>query len=124
MDYQVTNKQQTNNQTNRFIPIIQRIIYLSNSVVYSIHPLSTISFLFNEHSLYNLLGSLAGATAVMFTYPLDVARVRLAVGVTKKNFNGVFDCISTIAKKEGIAGVYRGMSPTLMVLIQDIFNLY
>eukprot|EP01119_Soliformovum_irregulare_P023742 TRINITY_DN8360_c0_g1_i1.p1 TRINITY_DN8360_c0_g1~~TRINITY_DN8360_c0_g1_i1.p1 ORF type:complete len:333 (-),score=41.16 TRINITY_DN8360_c0_g1_i1:95-1024(-) len=61
-------------------------------------------------------GSLAGATSVMFTYPLDLVRVRMAVSVHKQ-FDGIYDCIRTIIKADGAYGLFRGMSPTLMGIV-------
>lgn len=62
-----------------------------------------------------LAGSMAGATSVIFTYPLDLVRVQLAVDTSKKRFNGIIHCIYSIARQQGIPGLYKGMSPTLMV---------
>lgn len=59
-------------------------------------------------------GSLAGATSVIFTYPLDLVRVRMAVSV-KKQFTGILHCIRTAIANDGALGLFRGMSPTLMV---------
>jgi solute carrier family 25 protein 16 len=65
-------------------------------------------------------GSLAGATAVLFTYPLDLIRVQLAVAVRKKIYNGVFHALVEIPKKEGIRGLLKGISPTLWVNFTSI----
>lgn len=46
-------------------------------------------------------GGAAGATSLLFVYPLDFARTRLAADVGKGNdrqFKGMAHCISTIAK--------------------------
>ncbi len=60
-------------------------------------------------------GSLAGATSVIFTYPLDLIRVQLAISVDKPHFDGVKDAIVKIYNHEGVVALYRGMSPTLLV---------
>lgn len=57
-------------------------------------------------------GGAAGATSLMFVYPLDFARTRLGADVGKsaaeRQFSGLANCISTIAKKDGVIGLYRG----------------
>ncbi|KAG9407353.1 hypothetical protein AC1031_002083 [Aphanomyces cochlioides] len=56
-------------------------------------------------------GGAAGATSLLFVYPLDFARTRLGadVGVGKeRQYNGLVHCITTIAKTDGVAGLYRG----------------
>jgi solute carrier family 25 (adenine nucleotide translocator) protein 4/5/6/31 len=68
---------------------------------------------FTKWFISNLLsGGLAGTTSLMFVYPLDFARTRLGTDMGKskaeRQFNGMFDCISKIAKSDGIGGLYRG----------------
>jgi solute carrier family 25 (adenine nucleotide translocator) protein 4/5/6/31 len=55
-------------------------------------------------------GGAAGATSLMFVYPLDFARTRLAAdvgkakktgGAAEREFNGLVDCISKIFKSDG-----------------------
>lgn len=56
-------------------------------------------------------GGAAGATSLMFVYPLDFARTRLAadVGVGKSRmYTGLGNCISTIYKQDGAKGLYQG----------------
>lgn len=59
-------------------------------------------------------GGLAGAVANTICYPFDFARTRLASDVKKGKgqFNGIWDCISTTVKKQGITGLYTGWSVT------------
>ncbi|KAK4602690.1 hypothetical protein RGQ29_011625 [Quercus rubra] len=67
-------------------------------------------------------GSFAGGTAVLFTYPLDLVRTKLAyqvVGSSKLNaqmsiknelvYKGILDCFSKTYKEAGIRGLYRGV---------------
>jgi hypothetical protein len=63
---------------------------------------------------------LAGTTSVIFTYPLDLIRVQLAVSVEKNRYNGIWDAIATIYKREGIRGLYRGSVPTILVKINKL----
>ncbi|GAB4852750.1 Mitochondrial carrier protein CoAc2, variant 3 [Ancistrocladus abbreviatus] len=71
-------------------------------------------------------GSFAGGTAVLFTYPLDLVRTKLAYQVVesaKSNFKrlvhseqlykGIFDCFSKTYKEAGMRGLYRGVAPSL-----------
>ncbi|KAJ8750986.1 hypothetical protein K2173_016167 [Erythroxylum novogranatense] len=71
-------------------------------------------------------GSFAGGTAVLFTYPLDLVRTKLAyqvVGSAKVNisglasneqvYRGIADCFSRTFKDSGFRGLYRGVAPSL-----------
>ncbi|UJR18651.1 hypothetical protein I4U23_005559 [Adineta vaga] len=65
--------------------------------------------------LGNLLaGGMAGATGSLFLYPLEFARTRLAVDIGKfaneRQFKGTSDCLAKTWKADGISGVYRGFS--------------
>ncbi|CAH1111233.1 unnamed protein product [Psylliodes chrysocephalus] len=66
-------------------------------------------------------GGTAGATSMLFIYPLDYARTRLAVDVsklgTKKEYKGVYDCLYKTFKSDGLMGLYRGLNAS----IQGIF---
>ncbi|XP_027357846.1 mitochondrial carrier protein CoAc2 isoform X2 [Abrus precatorius] len=71
-------------------------------------------------------GSLSGGTAVLFTYPLDLIRTKLAYQVNPTKFNasgvvnneqlyrGILDCLAKTYKEGGIRGLYRGVAPTLV----------
>jgi len=61
----------------------------------------------------NLLsGGAAGATSLCFVYPLDFARTRLAADVGRsqstREFTGLFHCLKSIYRSDGIFGLYRG----------------
>ncbi|XP_038700759.1 mitochondrial carrier protein CoAc1 [Tripterygium wilfordii] len=75
-----------------------------------------------------LAGSLSGGTAVLCTYPLDLARTKLAYQVidTKRSFssgvksiyprpayNGIKDVLTNVYKEGGARALYRGVGPTL-----------
>jgi solute carrier family 25 (mitochondrial adenine nucleotide translocator), member 4/5/6/31 len=56
-------------------------------------------------------GGAAGATSLLFVYPLDFARTRLAADLGKhgqRQFNGLVHCISSVYAKEGLSGLYKG----------------
>jgi solute carrier family 25 (adenine nucleotide translocator) protein 4/5/6/31 len=65
-------------------------------------------------------GGAAGATSLCFVYPLDFARTRLAMDVGKdkgsREFKGIIDCCTKIAKHDGPVGLYRGF----LVSVQGI----
>ncbi|XP_014501628.1 mitochondrial carrier protein CoAc1 [Vigna radiata var. radiata] len=74
-----------------------------------------------------LAGSAAGGTSVLCTYPLDLARTKLAYqvvdtrggikddgmrGVQRTN-NGIKGVLTSVYKEGGARGLYRGAGPTL-----------
>jgi solute carrier family 25 (adenine nucleotide translocator) protein 4/5/6/31 len=65
-------------------------------------------------------GGAAGATSLCFVYPLDFARTRLAADVGSggdREFSGLVDCLSKIAKKDGVQGLYNGFGISLVGII-------
>ncbi|XP_072964474.1 mitochondrial carrier protein CoAc2 [Typha angustifolia] len=71
-------------------------------------------------------GSIAGGTAVIFTYPLDLVRTKLAYQVTGSSkmmfrglspteqvYKGILDCVIKIYRQNGLRGLYRGVAPSL-----------
>jgi solute carrier family 25 (adenine nucleotide translocator) protein 4/5/6/31 len=65
-------------------------------------------------------GGAAGATSLMFVYPLDFGRTRLAVDVGKKEnreFTGLIDCLSKTFKSDGVYGWYRGFGISVIGII-------
>lgn len=73
-------------------------------------------------ALGNLLsGGAAGATSLLFVYPLDFARTRLAADIGKgketRQFTGLGDCLVKIVKSDGVKGLYQGF----MVSVLGIF---
>lgn len=54
-------------------------------------------------------GGAAGATSLLFVYPLDFARTRLAADFGKgktRDFNGLTDTLTKIYKHDGMGGLY------------------
>ncbi|GMJ07615.1 CoA Carrier 1 [Hibiscus trionum] len=84
---------------------------------------------FGSGPLVDLLaGSASGGTAVLCTYPLDLARTKLAYhvvdtttkfssGITSLHprpaYSGIRDVLRTVYREGGIRGLYRGVGPTL-----------
>ncbi|XP_075414957.1 mitochondrial adenyl nucleotide antiporter SLC25A24 isoform X2 [Tenrec ecaudatus] len=63
-----------------------------------------------------LSGSMAGATAQTFIYPMEVFKTRLAVAKTGQ-YSGIFDCAKKILKHEGMGALYKGYIPNLLGII-------
>lgn len=63
-----------------------------------------------------LAGSMAGITAVICTYPLDMIRARLAFQVKGEHrYAGIIDAFRVIYTQEGgYRGFYRGLTPTII----------
>ncbi|NXD67975.1 GDC protein, partial [Eolophus roseicapillus] len=63
-----------------------------------------------------MAGSMAGITAVICTYPLDMVRVRLAFQVKGEHkYMGIIHAFKMIYTKEGgFSGFYRGLMPTIV----------
>jgi solute carrier family 25 (adenine nucleotide translocator) protein 4/5/6/31 len=65
-------------------------------------------------------GGAAGATSLCFVYPLDFARTRLAADVgsgSQREFTGLMDCLTKIAKKDGVKGLYGGFGVSVQGII-------
>ncbi|XP_068967427.1 ADP,ATP carrier protein-like [Bombus flavifrons] len=75
-------------------------------------------------------GGAAGATSLLFVYPLDFARTRLAADIgqgDKREFKGLGDCIVKIFKTDGLTGLYRGFNVSVQGIIiyrATYFGLY
>jgi len=64
-----------------------------------------------------LAGSMAGVTSVLFTYPLDLTRARLAYQVKVHKYQGISHTIATMVREEGWRSLYRGFVPTLLGIL-------
>lgn len=66
-------------------------------------------------------GGAAGASSLLFVYPLDFARTRLGADVGKskeeRQFDGLIDCIKKIYKSDGIGGLYQGFAASIAGII-------
>uniref|UniRef100_A0A6B2LC31 Uncharacterized protein n=1 Tax=Arcella intermedia TaxID=1963864 RepID=A0A6B2LC31_9EUKA len=72
----------------------------------------------SPHPLLHLIcGSMAGATAVICTYPLDLMRARMASQVDENIYRNILHGLQEQLKKEGIKGWYRGSSATLQGIL-------
>ncbi|KAJ3121853.1 mitochondrial thiamine pyrophosphate transporter [Physocladia obscura] len=59
-------------------------------------------------------GAIAGTTATVVTYPLDLLRTRFAMQGTHKVYSGIVNACLQIAKTEGVRGFYRGVWTSLL----------
>eukprot|EP00501_MAST-03F_sp_TOSAG23-6_P000494 GSMAST32.ASY1.ANO1.508.1 assembled CDS len=60
-------------------------------------------------------GSMAGLFQTCITYPLELVRTRLTLGVgLGLRYNGIVDCLMKTLRGEGITGLYKGLSPTIL----------
>ncbi|XP_077220664.1 ADP,ATP carrier protein 3, mitochondrial-like [Tasmannia lanceolata] len=69
-------------------------------------------------------GGAAGASSLVFVYPLDYARTRLAndtkvanKGGGERQFNGMIDCLRKTVKTDGIVGLYRGFAISYVAIV-------
>jgi len=65
-------------------------------------------------------GGLAGAASLFIVYPLDFARTRLAADVgsgKEREFTGLIDCLSKVAKKGGPLNLYQGFGVSVQGII-------
>eukprot|EP00064_Thunnus_orientalis_P003173 superscaffoldBa00000251_g3182 len=60
-----------------------------------------------------LAGSMAGTTAAMLTYPLDMVRARMAV-TPKEMYSNILHVFVRISREEGLKTLYRGFTPTIL----------
>ena len=65
-------------------------------------------------------GAVAGTTACVACYPLDLVRTRLTTQMDgKETYRGITDAFQKIAHNEGPLGLYSGLAPTLMVAVPN-----
>jgi len=71
--------------------------------------INTAKYLVNYQEVLLLSGGLAGITALILTYPLDLVRTRLTVQTTDTKYKGIMHTFKTVIKEEGIIGLYKGV---------------
>ncbi|KAF2354505.1 Mitochondrial substrate/solute carrier [Trinorchestia longiramus] len=63
-----------------------------------------------------LAGSLAGVTSQFMTYPLDLARARMAI-TPRDTYRTLTQVFIKIVRSEGFLKLYRGLTPTMLGVI-------
>ena len=69
----------------------------------------------NPHRSF-IAGSLAGVVSTTATYPLDLARARMAV-TKKEQYRDLTAVFAKIVKNESFLNLYRGFVPTVIGVI-------
>ncbi|KAJ0030171.1 hypothetical protein Pint_12973 [Pistacia integerrima] len=67
-----------------------------------------------------IAGAAAGCTTLILIYPLDIAHTRLAADIGRteaRQFRGFYHFLTTVIKKDGIGGVYRGLPASLQGMV-------
>lgn len=77
-----------------------------------------------------IAGATSGASSCMATYPLDIVRTRLTVGITNSNggtlsssnsriisSSKILEVLASILQAEGVKGLYRGLTASLAVAV-------
>lgn len=75
-----------------------------------------------------LAGAIAGCTACVACYPLDLVRTRLTTEFEgREHYRGIVDAVRKIHAEEGWRGFYSGLGPTLGVAVPNLaisFSVY
>ncbi len=70
-------------------------------------------------------GAVAGCTACVACYPLDLIRTRLTTELPgKEHYKGIADAFTKIIQTEGPSGLYAGLGPTLFVAVPNFAISY
>ncbi|XP_038876200.1 calcium-binding mitochondrial carrier protein [Benincasa hispida] len=66
-------------------------------------------------------GGVAGSTAALFTTPFDVVKTRLQTQIpgSLSPYKSVIQALYEIGKKEGLKGLYRGLTPRLVMYMSQ-----
>ena len=75
-----------------------------------------------DYALRNLAcGGAAGATSVLFVYPLDLSRTRVTTDINRRGhtrYRNVFQCLYDVRRTEGgVRALYRGVGISLIGIV-------
>jgi len=70
-----------------------------------------------QHLSSLVAGSFAGLCATISTYPLDLLRTRFAAQQQHRVYCGLWHAASHIVEREGLGGLYTGITPTLIGIV-------
>ncbi|KAM6559259.1 hypothetical protein CsatA_028498 [Cannabis sativa] len=73
-----------------------------------------------------IAGAAAGCTTLVLIYPLDIAHTRLAADIGRndvRQFRGICHFLTTVGRKDGVRGIYRGLPASLhgMIIHRGIY---
>lgn len=77
-----------------------------------------------------MCGGMAGASCMMFVFPLDLTRTRMGVDIGKAGatqYSGMWDCMRSIYGRSGITGLYSGLAvsiPSIFLFRALYFGIY
>lgn len=84
-------------------------------------PLGPKNYTYTQQFLRGLLsGGGAGASSLIFVYPLDLARTRMTTDLGKggeKTYNGLVDCLKKSYAESGFKSWYRGFNISVIGII-------
>jgi solute carrier family 25 carnitine/acylcarnitine transporter 20/29 len=67
---------------------------------------------------YFISGGFGGVCTVLVGHPFDTIKVRLqTTALTGQHYNGMYDCASKTIAREGVRGLYKGMSAPIAGII-------
>ncbi|KAF7079678.1 hypothetical protein CFC21_083879 [Triticum aestivum] len=68
-----------------------------------------------------ICGGFAGSTAALFTNPFDVVKTRVQLQALSpvRKYEGVLHALAHIFEQEGLRGLYRGLSPRLLMYVSQ-----
>lgn len=73
-----------------------------------------------------LAGCTTGALAVAFAQPTDVVKVRFQAQIRdadgSKRYNGTMDAYKTIARDEGLKGLWKGKASLVSPLLSSVYQ--
>lgn len=72
-----------------------------------------------------MAGAVAGTTACLACYPLDLVRTRLTTELEgHEHYKGIRDVFRKVYQADGLAGFYSGVGPTLLVAVPNFAISY
>jgi hypothetical protein len=72
-----------------------------------------------------IAGAVAGTTACLACYPLDLVRTRLTTELEgHEHYQGIRDAFRKVYQTEGLKGFYSGVGPTLLVAVPNFAISY
>ncbi|XP_063306355.1 solute carrier family 25 member 32 [Pelobates fuscus] len=78
---------------------------------------NVLSQVFRHVRYENLAAGLSGGViSTLVLHPLDLVKIRFAVSdglALRPQYNGIFHCFATVWKREGLRGLYQGVTPNM-----------